>query len=237
MLSIAAIKCRYKILLLGSLLHRHCVDSMKNTTTSTAITVLITLLVSAMASAASPLKEAEPSSVIKALNDSGDMTLLGGNYIIRYHSSASESNRVISLITRQLKYKAENTHMFNGPIPEAVPYIRANINICDIKSLAAQLPGAGAFGKLGSDPVLALELGGVFRQYETVSDNTATSFDGDSAVFTFYIRANKLLDISQQLQTAQIHSCSSNNPAILSITSLYHSGEVSAEQAEKLINQ
>lgn len=175
--------------------------------------------------------------LVSALNHSGDMTLLGGNYVIRYHSSASESNRVISLITRQLKYKAENTHMFSGPIPEAVPYIRATISICDIKSLAAQLPGAGAFGKPGSDAVLAVELAGAFKQYEIVSDNTATPFDGDGGIFTFYIRANKLLDVSQLLQAEQIKSCHLNNPASISITSLYHSGEVSVEQAEKLINQ
>ncbi len=196
----SAIKCHYKILLLAPLLHCHSINPMKNITFSVAIGLLSTVLFSAMANAAESPKETPINKVVSVFNSSGDMTLLGRNHIIRYHSSVSETGRVMSFMTRQLKYKAENAHMFSGPIPDAVPYIRANINICGITSLAAQLPGAGAFGKSGSDPVLALELSGAFVQYQTVSKNTATPFNGDKTIFVFYIRANQLLDISQQLK-------------------------------------
>lgn len=201
------------------------------------ISALLALLITASSAVSSPLKDTPQKPLLTALNHSGDMTILGGNYIIRYHSSVSESGQVLSLITRQLKYKAENAHMFNGPIPDAVPYVRANIEICSINTLAAQLPGAGAFGQPGSDSVLAIELKGDFSDYDIVNDNQPSAYTGDQTIFTFYVRTHQLLNISRQLELAQIQLCALKDPASITITSLYHSGEISREQAEALILQ
>lgn len=199
--------------------------------------IITALLLSLNTVAAASTGETQVDSLASALNQSGDMTLLGGNYIIRYHSSATNSDQTLSLLTRQLKYKAENAPMFRGPIPEAVPYLRAKIDLCDISALTAQLPGAGAFGKTGSDRVLAVELRGDFSDYDAVDDNKAEAYSGDATTFTFYIRAKELLNVSQQLQLQQVQYCGSKKSATITITSLYHSGEISREQAEKLIQQ
>ena len=99
----------------------------------------------------------EKAVLSAALNDSGDMTLLRDNNVIRYHSHASKHELTLSLATHLFKYSAEKTAMFaNSNIPATVPFVRANINICDILNLQAQLPGIGAFGEADSDTVLGV---------------------------------------------------------------------------------
>ena len=178
----------------------------------------------------------DTSALTAALNVSGDMTLLRGDHVIRYSSSATSQTLTLTLSTHLLQYSAENSAMFaNSKIPSSLPFLRASINVCDIMALQAQLPGVGAFGSAGSDAVLGITLIGKFYDYVEISDNKPSLYKGNSRQFQFYSRADNLFEISDNLLALQLDHCITATQITLS--SLYLGAEISREQAELIINE
>ena len=178
----------------------------------------------------------DTSALTAALNVSGDMTLLRGDHVIRYSSSATSQTLTLTLSTHLLQYSAENSAMFaNSKIPSSLPFVRASINVCDIMALQAQLPGVGAFGSAGSDAVLGITLIGKFHDYVEISDNKPSLYKGNSRQFQFYSRADNLFEISDNLLALQLDHCITATQITLS--SLYLGAEISREQAELIINE
>ena len=177
----------------------------------------------------------DTSALTAALNVSGDMTLLRGDHVIRYSSSATNQTLTLTLATHLLQYSAENSAMFaNSKIPSSLPFLRASINVCDIMALQAQLPGVGAFGSAGSDAVLGITLTGKFYDYVEISDNKPSIYKGNSQEFQFYSRADNLFDISDSLLSVQLDHCTET--AKLKLSSLYLGAEISREQAESMVD-
>ena len=178
----------------------------------------------------------ETPALIAALNVSGDMTLLRDNHVIRYYSSATSNTLTLTLATHRLKYRADNSTLFtHSKIPASLPFVRASINVCDILALQAQLPGIGAFGRAGSDAVLAIAVTGKFNNYVDVSDNKASAYKGNSQQFQLYSRADNLFNISDSLLALQLDHCTTT--AKLKLSSLYLGAEISREQAELMIHK
>lgn len=179
-----------------------------------------------------------PSALADSLNRSGNLSMLTGNHIIRYssHTVHSPQQQQLTLTSRRLKYAAENAAMFaQKDIPDLVPHLQAQINLCDIKAITTLLPGPSLLSKAGSDAVLPITFSGEFSHYLTLTDKSREAYTGDVSQFEYYIRSSDLFNVSDSLQTAQIEQCTSK-ALELTIKSIYHSGNLSREQAEKLIN-
>lgn len=187
----------------------------------------------------------EVESLLEALNESGDMKLSTGAYVLRYESLALYENESLMLESRRLKYSAEHAAMFQqGSIPPSIPFLRASINLCDITSLEILLPGPSLLSKKGGDLVVPVAITGHFKRYQLVVDGISVSAKAAGSVqaefvdkpFEFYIQAAQYFEIYDALASAQEKICSAST-IDSRVKSIYQSERLNREAAQKFIEE